>query len=295
MSNDRLALLACTLHQSPLRAVAGGHLQDIVHGPYGHRREPHGLPGSGFNGQWREPETGWYLLGNGYRAYNPVLMRFNSADSLSPFGRGGLNAYGYCLGDPVNRLDPDGHAPVFAFLRQISRVLNRSSLRRGIKHKRLPSEGNSPLTSTTSLASGSSPSTSMTALSTGSAQAMSTNDDGALGASTLQSLHTAAGVQATPSETPGHRPVPTRPASQADVTMLGPLPVLPRSSNPSPFSRTVLALRDMSLSPRSDGTPRRTLSNPLATWHGKQAFKRHRELTAPPPLSPFDSGATHDG
>ncbi|EGH35731.1 hypothetical protein PSYJA_44541, partial [Pseudomonas syringae pv. japonica str. M301072] len=38
--------------------------------------------------------TGHYLLGNGYRAFNPVLMRFNSPDSLSPFGEGGVNAYG---------------------------------------------------------------------------------------------------------------------------------------------------------------------------------------------------------
>ena len=34
------------------------------------------------------------------------------ADDLSPFGEGGLNAYGYCSGDPVNRCDPDGHTDV---------------------------------------------------------------------------------------------------------------------------------------------------------------------------------------
>lgn len=53
--------------------------------------------------------TGHYLLGNGYRAYNPVLMRFNRPDNLNPFGEGGLNAYAYCAGDPVNRSDPTGH------------------------------------------------------------------------------------------------------------------------------------------------------------------------------------------
>ncbi|WP_147458691.1 RHS repeat-associated core domain-containing protein, partial [Pseudomonas savastanoi] len=37
------------------------------------------------------------------------LMRFNSPDSLSPFGKGGMNAYAYCAGDPVNRSDPTGH------------------------------------------------------------------------------------------------------------------------------------------------------------------------------------------
>ncbi|ORC43846.1 hypothetical protein BZK31_28960, partial [Pseudomonas floridensis] len=36
---------------------------------------------------------------------------FNSPDSLSPFGKGGLNAYAYCLGDPVNRKDPTGRVP----------------------------------------------------------------------------------------------------------------------------------------------------------------------------------------
>jgi len=43
-----------------------------------------------FNGQLRESMCGHYLLGNGYRAYNSILMRFNSPDSLSPFGGGEL-------------------------------------------------------------------------------------------------------------------------------------------------------------------------------------------------------------
>ena len=83
---------------------------DIVYAPFGHR-EPlailSGLPG--FNGQQPDPVTGHYLLGNGYRAYNPTLMRFNTPDSLSPFGEGGLNTYAYCAGDPVNRSDSSGH------------------------------------------------------------------------------------------------------------------------------------------------------------------------------------------
>jgi RHS repeat-associated protein len=41
----------------------------------------------GFNGNRADPVSGSYL-GNGYRAYNPVLMRFNCPDSLSPFGAG---------------------------------------------------------------------------------------------------------------------------------------------------------------------------------------------------------------
>jgi len=65
----------------------------------------------GFSGQRMEPATGCYLLGNGYRAFNPVLMRFHSPDSLSPMGAGGLNCYAYCAGDPVNNTDPSGHMP----------------------------------------------------------------------------------------------------------------------------------------------------------------------------------------
>lgn len=62
----------------------------------------------GFNGMFHEPGTRWQLLGNGRRAYNPVLMRFHSPDALSPFGAGGLNAYAYCRGDPINHADPSG-------------------------------------------------------------------------------------------------------------------------------------------------------------------------------------------
>lgn len=64
----------------------------------------------GFNGEYRDPFTGHYLLGHGYRAYNPALRRFTSSDSLSPFGRGGINSYVYCSGDAVNFNDPSGRA-----------------------------------------------------------------------------------------------------------------------------------------------------------------------------------------
>jgi RHS repeat-associated protein len=63
----------------------------------------------GYNGEYTDPVTGNYHLGNGYRAFSPTLMRFTAPDSLSPFGRGGLNTYVYCKGDPVNAIDPTGH------------------------------------------------------------------------------------------------------------------------------------------------------------------------------------------
>ncbi|QVK32651.1 RHS repeat-associated core domain-containing protein [Pseudomonas syringae] len=103
-------MVASDLHNSVLHASEDGHQADIAYSPYGHHDIAQALDGMpGFNGEPSDPLTGYYLLGNGYRAYNPVLMRFNSPDSLSPFGKGGVNAYAYCAGDPVNRVDPTGH------------------------------------------------------------------------------------------------------------------------------------------------------------------------------------------
>jgi RHS repeat-associated protein len=67
----------------------------------------------GFNGQWKDPITGWYHLGNGCRVYNPVLMRFHSPDQWSPFLSEEINPYAYCLNDPVNHVDPTGHVSIF--------------------------------------------------------------------------------------------------------------------------------------------------------------------------------------
>lgn len=77
----------------------------------------------GFKGERLEQPYGWYHLGNGLRVYNPVTRRFHSPDRLSPFGKGGLNAYTYCVGDPVNFSDPTGHNAVLALVKNIgSRV-----------------------------------------------------------------------------------------------------------------------------------------------------------------------------
>lgn len=82
----------------------------------------------GFNGERDDKTTGHYLLGNGYRAFNPVLMRFNSPDSWSPFGEGGINAYAYCAGDPVNRTDPTGHSWLSLF-KGIGNIFGRTPSR----------------------------------------------------------------------------------------------------------------------------------------------------------------------
>ncbi|WEL53170.1 RHS repeat-associated core domain-containing protein [Pseudomonas kermanshahensis] len=83
----------------PLRAYA----------PYGYHV---GRVGSrlAFVGELNALLPNGYLIGNGKRAYGTGLMRFYSPDTFSPFGRGGLNAYAYCLGDPVNNVDRDGHS-----------------------------------------------------------------------------------------------------------------------------------------------------------------------------------------
>jgi RHS repeat-associated protein len=108
-------LLGTDSQRSVLHAVASGQHNPMVYSPYGHRPAENGhLSLLGFNGEQPDPVTGHYLLGNGYRAFNPVLMRFNSPDSLSPFDEGGLNAYAYAVGNPVNRVDPTGHFVIAA-------------------------------------------------------------------------------------------------------------------------------------------------------------------------------------
>lgn len=103
-------LFATDLPGSAISLVTPLHpVNNVVYSPYGYSRSLDSTGALvGFNGELPEAITGHYLLGNGHRAYNPVLMRFNSPDSLSPFAKGGINAYAYCSGDPVNRRDPTG-------------------------------------------------------------------------------------------------------------------------------------------------------------------------------------------
>ncbi len=109
-SNAGAQLFGTDQQQSVLATLDKEQLTDCAYSPYGHRPAEGGLFSlAGFNGEQLDPVTGLYLLGNGYRAYSPTLMRFLAPDSMSPFGAGGLNAYSYCLGDPVNRVDPTGH------------------------------------------------------------------------------------------------------------------------------------------------------------------------------------------
>jgi RHS repeat-associated protein len=112
------ALLATDQQRSVLQTLKGNQPPNpIAYAPHGHHPAINGLLSLlGFNGERPDPVTGCYLLGNGYRAFNPTLMRFNSPDSLSPFGKGGLNIYTYCFGDPINWNDQTGKSPLLKSL-----------------------------------------------------------------------------------------------------------------------------------------------------------------------------------
>jgi RHS repeat-associated protein len=125
----RTVFVATGLERSPIQAVEPDNNRACAFTAYGYRTPLSGLPLLGFNGERLEAPTGHYLLGNGYRAYNPVLMRFNSPDNLSPFGRGGINAYVYCGADPVNRVDPSGHVRLPRFLNGPQRVVRMGAPR----------------------------------------------------------------------------------------------------------------------------------------------------------------------
>lgn len=91
-AGDVIAVLLVTdAQQSVLAGLRSQGRGSAAYTAYGFHSEQN-APGSGlcYAGQRPMPDTGHYLLGNGYRAFNTVLMRFNAPDSLSPFGRGGL-------------------------------------------------------------------------------------------------------------------------------------------------------------------------------------------------------------
>lgn len=108
-------LLATDLQRSILHTLQENNQHHpIPYCPYGYHPEERGLTSLfAFNGERPDPVTKNYLLGNGYRAFNPVLMRFNSPDSWSPFRSGGVNSYAYCNNDPLNQYDPTGHSSLF--------------------------------------------------------------------------------------------------------------------------------------------------------------------------------------
>lgn len=109
-------------------SILGTPTESMAYSPYGYLDSNKATTLLSFNGQWLDHVIKGYPLGNGYRALSTVLHRFLSPDSFSPFGIGGLNAYIYCLGDPVNFNDPSGHVP--HFMRSVAKgIANRLHLR----------------------------------------------------------------------------------------------------------------------------------------------------------------------
>ncbi|PAM85452.1 MULTISPECIES: RHS repeat-associated core domain-containing protein [unclassified Pseudomonas] len=112
--STKTSLLGSDRLGSVLNEFNAAQRRHFAYTAYGHLRPGNTLPSLlGFKGVHPDPLTGCYMLGNGYRMFSPILMRFISPDSLSPFGKGGVNAYAYCGGDPLNRTDPTGHAWFF--------------------------------------------------------------------------------------------------------------------------------------------------------------------------------------
>lgn len=108
------------------------------------------------NGQRLDRLLLGYLLGNGHRVYDPRLMRFIGPDQLSPFGRGGINGYAYCSGDPVNYNVPTGESGARVLysgsnLKVIKRASSTVSLPAGIErvHRQADRSRSEPLNSNT--------------------------------------------------------------------------------------------------------------------------------------------------
>ncbi len=122
-------LWICDARDTLLQSRGGSVRCAIAYTCHGWRKPNAVAPALGFNGQRAEPLTEWYYLGHGHRVYNTTLMRFHSPDRLSPFEKGGLNAYVYCSGDPINHRDPTGQ-----FIESILRAV--AVVRSFIRHTR---------------------------------------------------------------------------------------------------------------------------------------------------------------
>jgi len=99
-------------HLGSVREVVaddGSLLARYDYKPYGERVLVSGTyeATKGFTGHDYLPEAGMILTR--YRAYDPLTGRWLSPDPIEEAG--GMNLYGYVLGDPINLYDPDGRNP----------------------------------------------------------------------------------------------------------------------------------------------------------------------------------------
>jgi len=83
--------------------------------PFGYNEKlPSGSTAMGFNGEFILDNMHLYLLGQGHRGFSTEMRRFIGPDNAeSPFARGGVNAFAYCVNDPVNRKDETGMWALF--------------------------------------------------------------------------------------------------------------------------------------------------------------------------------------
>lgn len=91
-----------------------------------------------FTGQILDSDTGLYYYKSRY--YDPYLGRFIQADDRSDKGINGLNRYMYVGGNPVNRIDPNGHS----WLSNALKIKSGSFLQKAlfVNSKRWASAGN---------------------------------------------------------------------------------------------------------------------------------------------------------
>ena len=123
-SDEASKLLQVDNDNSVLGPVSTGKPRNFA--PYGHQPDATGELRSGLNGEPLDVLMMGYHLGQGKRFYSPQRRSFFSPDPTSPFGGGGINAYTYCGGDPVNNEDPTGLTRVFRFVAR--RLVSLSSL-----------------------------------------------------------------------------------------------------------------------------------------------------------------------
>lgn len=81
-------LLSTDNYKSVTHAKSANQQALFAYAPYGYYRT-FALSSrvSGFNGEYPDPATENYMLGNGYRAFSPSLSRFICADSASPLAK----------------------------------------------------------------------------------------------------------------------------------------------------------------------------------------------------------------
>ncbi|MCE7762077.1 hypothetical protein GQL56_05415 [Pseudomonas putida] len=120
MNAKGIVLAALDHRQTPVVLESSKSRQSFAFTPFGHMCITSSV-NIGFAGEPLDRASGCYLLGAGHRSYSPALMRFQRADTQSPFLRGGINAYVYCSSDPVNYSDPSGRVK-WPALTRITRI-----------------------------------------------------------------------------------------------------------------------------------------------------------------------------